>query len=174
VRHGQARTPEAETERRRKISAARLGMTFSAEHRANISAAQRGKVVSATARANLSAALKGRQITWGDKISAAKTGQPAPLLRGPKPGRRIAVPAYRAAHARVVSDRGRAALQPCADGCGRAARHWSFNWRSVSRGRWLWTSGDEGVRPYSADSMDYSPRCVRCAHRYDSAGYGGA
>lgn len=69
---------------------------------------------------------------------------------------------YRAAHERVVRDRGAASNQTCV-GCGSPASHWSYNNACP----------DELVSPsglrYSPNPNSYSPRCTPCHSRFDRA-----
>jgi hypothetical protein len=61
-----------------------------------------------------------------------------------------ALPGYVARHERVYRARGKASQHPCADSCGRRAKHWSQ------------IHGTTGLNP-----EHYEPRCVRCHDAYD-------
>ena len=70
---------------------------------------------------------------------------------------------YKAAHARVWVDKGKASTHDCVD-CGGQAYHWSY------------THGDPDElyaatgQPYSLSSNNYEPRCRSCHAIFDSMG----
>lgn len=71
---------------------------------------------------------------------------------------------YTGAHARCVTDFGKASTHPCVD-CGHPAYHWSYNHTDPDE---LYAHG-LCAHPvaYSLDTTHYSPRCVPCHKRYD-------
>jgi hypothetical protein len=75
-------------------------------------------------------------------------------------------PAYRTAHARVASDRGKAKEHQCID-CDRQAAHWSFAWRDVDHTAWLWEMCNGSMLAYTGEPNHYEPRCAKCARHYD-------
>lgn len=70
---------------------------------------------------------------------------------------------YRAAHARVARDRGKAKTHQCVD-CGRQAQHWSYTHTDPDA-----LTSDTG-QPYSLSPEHYSPRCARCHAIFDGTG----
>ena len=78
--------------------------------------------------------------------------------------RELEVDSYRAAHHRVVKERGKASTHPCADYCGRTATGWSLRPGVVAAGY----GGSRGRQfPYSNDPADYDPLCGSCHRRRD-------
>lgn len=70
---------------------------------------------------------------------------------------------YRAAHARVDRDRGKAREHACVD-CGTQAQHWSYMHTDPNA-----LSSDDG-QPYSLSSEHYAPRCAPCHAAFDGTG----
>lgn len=82
------------------------------------------------------------------------------------PGRHLdPTPTYEVAHVRVSKSRGPARDHACVD-CGRTAAHWSYGRRAGDR-ELVGCARAGGNLPYSADPMDYDPRCVPCHKRFD-------
>ena len=67
--------------------------------------------------------------------------------------------AYMRVHQRLRRTRGPASAQPCAAGCGKAAKEWAYHGPQTP-GNW---------RPYSTDLSQYAPLCVPCHKRHDQA-----
>jgi hypothetical protein len=111
----------------------------SAEHRAKVSASCRGYVKTPEHRAALAAALR-REVVQN-----------------------------RAAHQRVVDERGPARDHTCVD-CGEQAEQWSFNHRDTppERVRQDPRNGNRGPGPYSLDTADYDARCISCHVKFDA------
>lgn len=76
---------------------------------------------------------------------------------------RQAVCQYRAAHARIARERGRAADHGCVD-CSRPAAHWSYDHSDPD------ALTSPGGQPYSLDTARYQPRCRACHAQYDGTG----
>ena len=70
---------------------------------------------------------------------------------------------YRAAHWRLVRDRGPAYAHPCVD-CGGAAAHWSYQHDDTNE-----LMSPNGF-PYSLDADHYRTRCVPCHAAFDGWG----
>jgi hypothetical protein len=68
--------------------------------------------------------------------------------------------AYRIAHDRVRTMRGRAAAHPCAH-CGGVARDWAYDHGDLA------AVVDSKGRVFSRDAMRYLPLCVPCHRRLD-------
>ncbi len=108
--------------------------------------ALRGRKLSASHRAKISAGMKRAQARGHFRVD--NTG-----LRGPETSQWKGDKAkYRAIHARIVNERGRADSYLCVD-CGEEARQWSY----------------KGRVGFSPDVNDYEPRCVPCHRAYDRA-----
>jgi len=69
---------------------------------------------------------------------------------------------YRAAHARVASDRGPASAQRCID-CSGSAEQWSYTHTDPN------VRYSPGGQPYSLSSEHYAPRCIGCHITYDKS-----
>lgn len=77
---------------------------------------------------------------------------------------------YSGAHNRIHSLRGSATDYDCKE-CGHAAKDWSLDWKSIPPDSIKWGRDKPAIdklSPYSANPEDYSPRCRRCHHAYDS------
>jgi len=71
---------------------------------------------------------------------------------------------YRAAHARVEAQCGKAADYSCID-CGRPAQHWSYDHGDPDE------KCSPGGQPYSLDTSHYEPRCAACHAAFDGTGW---
>lgn len=85
-----------------------------------------------------------------------RNGDPEALVE-----KRQATATYRAAHTRLVKDKGLAADRRCID-CGQDAHHWSYNHQDPDP---LYS---EGGQPYSLNGEYYEPRCRRCHKAFDA------
>lgn len=97
-------------------------------------------------RAKLSRSLKLAYAEGRKTVAIDNTG-----LRGPETSQWKGDRAkYRAVHARIVNERGRADEHTCVD-CHGPARDWSYKRR----------------KGYSTNIADYEPRCTKCHRAYD-------
>ena len=80
---------------------------------------------------------------------------------------RKAVVKYRAAHARIEVDRGKASSQSCID-CERPAQQWSYN-HSDPNELVEWDEFMSIWKAYSLDTDRYDPRCRSCHTKFDKS-----
>lgn len=73
---------------------------------------------------------------------------------------RKALPSYRAVHARLAADRGKAHHYPCVD-CGNPADDWSYDYLDPD------VLYSRTGTPYSTDQAHYHPRCDKCHGQHD-------
>lgn len=143
---GAAATPEAETERRRKIGEASRGRKLgprSEETRRKLSDAMTGRPLSDAHRQAIAAAGQANR----DRTTATSRAQWEKWREeNDKPL------GYFGAHRRVRKTRGPAKFQTCVD-CGKAALHWAHI---------------HDTDP--TDPQNYRPMCARCHYAYDQVG----
>lgn len=86
-------------------------------------------------------------------------------INGPRLEKRAEDPGYAAMHARVRTDRGRAAEWNCVD-CSGQATDWTLKYNASDRRQA--GEGREQGSFYSINVWDYEPRCADCHKAYDA------
>lgn len=71
---------------------------------------------------------------------------------------------YRAAHTRIMRDKGKASQHSCVD-CGTTAQQWSYDHQDTNELNSS-SKGSLGM-PYSLDPNHYQPRCTKCHKAFD-------
>lgn len=85
-----------------------------------------------------------------------------PRSRPKTPAKPTGPPSYKAAHKRLARRRGPARNHPCAQGCGRAAVHWAYDYSDFEP-----MQCPETGSLYSIDVSRYVPMCGFCHKRLD-------